>query len=74
MIGLPEFLFALILYFAPSIIAAVRGKHNAWAIAVLNILMGWLIIPWIIALVWSLMAEPPGRRYGDNDNQIVDYD
>lgn len=43
-----------IAYFVPAIVASARGHHNAGAIAALNILLGWLLIPWVIALVWGL--------------------
>jgi len=43
-------------YFAPTIIAVVRRHHNAAAIAMLNILLGWTLLGWIIAFVWSCTA------------------
>lgn len=46
-----------VLYFAPSIVAWGRSKRNAVAIFALNLLLGWLIIPWVIALVWALMKD-----------------
>ena len=59
-IGLPE-LFILgvvaIPYFIPSIIAAVRQKTNLVAIGVFNLLVGWTVIGWIVALVWALRTD-----------------
>jgi ABC-type Na+ efflux pump permease subunit len=43
--------FLLGLYFVPSIVG--RKKKNAQAIFVLNLLLGWTILGWIIALVWA---------------------
>ncbi len=43
-----------LLYIVPSVVAASREHHNAGAIVALNILLGWLLIPWVIALVWGL--------------------
>jgi hypothetical protein len=40
----------------PSIIAFVRRHHNRYAILVLNILLGWTMVGWAVALVWSLTA------------------
>jgi hypothetical protein len=38
----------------PEIIAAARG-HQSWpAIAVLNFLLGWTGVCWIVAVIWSL--------------------
>ncbi len=44
------------LYFLPSIIAFKRGHPNAGAILVLNIFLGWTVLGWIGALVWSFTA------------------
>ena len=46
--------FGCLLYFAPSIVGFEKEHSNATAIFALNFLLGWLLIPWIIALVWSL--------------------
>jgi hypothetical protein len=43
----------LSIYFLPTHIAVSR-RHNAAAIFVLNLLLGWTGLFWIIALVWSL--------------------
>ncbi|MGH6670434.1 MAG: superinfection immunity protein [Xanthobacteraceae bacterium] len=42
--------------FVPSVIAFVRHHHNRYAILVLNVLLGWTVIGWAMALVWSLTA------------------
>ncbi len=44
-------------YFAPTIIAGLRRKKNAVAIFLLNLLLGWTIIGWIVALIWSVTHE-----------------
>jgi len=49
-IVLPAFLYA---YFLPTIIAKRRKHVNATAIFMLNLLLGWLLIPWVIAIVWA---------------------
>lgn len=40
-------------YFLPWAIAATRGKSNSLAIALVNLLLGWTIIGWVVALVMS---------------------
>lgn len=47
---------SLPLYILPSIIAA--NKRYRIAILALNLLTGWTIIGWIIALIWSMAASP----------------
>jgi hypothetical protein len=41
------------LYFAPSIVAGRRQHRNGAAIAILNLLLGWTFIGWVIALAWA---------------------
>ncbi len=45
------------LYFLPSIIG--RSKRNFPAIFILNFLLGWTVVGWVVALVWALTAEVP---------------
>jgi hypothetical protein len=45
---------APLLYFLPGIIAFRRRHHNAMAILVFNLLLGWTFLGWVIALVWAL--------------------
>ncbi len=52
------FLFGIGLYFLPAIIAAARQTHNATAILLLNIFLGWTGIGWIVALVLSIFSAP----------------
>jgi hypothetical protein len=44
---------ALLIYFLPFFVAAMRGHQNTAAIFVLNFFLGWSFIGWVIALVWS---------------------
>jgi hypothetical protein len=46
---------AVLLYFLPSIIA--HNKRDFTAILLVNLLFGWTVIGWIIALVWACAAE-----------------
>ena len=64
-------LFGFLLYFLPSIIG--HDKRDAVGILLLNLLLGWTVIGWIIALIWAVSAErsvpvhfvqvPAGVRY-----------
>ncbi|HWC97984.1 MAG TPA: superinfection immunity protein [Candidatus Sulfopaludibacter sp.] len=44
-------------YFLPSIIG--RNKTNSGAIFVLNLLLGWTLVGWVVALVWALTVDTP---------------
>lgn len=43
-------------YLLPAVIAAVRHHPNVWPIVVLDVLLGWMVLPWVAALCWSLTA------------------
>lgn len=44
------------LYFLPLIVAWLRGHHNKASIFLLNLFLGWTVIGWIVALIWSASA------------------
>jgi uncharacterized protein YecT (DUF1311 family) len=54
--GMAYLVVILLIYFLPAIIAMSRGHKNALAIVLLNILVGWTGIGWIVILVWSLSS------------------
>ena len=54
-------LFALggiLLYLLPTILAANRRLPSVGPIAAINILTGWTLLGWVIALIWSLAGTP----------------
>lgn len=53
------------LYFVPGIVALARSHHNATAIVALNLLLGWTLIGWVVALVWSFTAIAQPASAGD---------
>jgi hypothetical protein len=55
----PIFGFGFLFYFLPSIIAAARSKRDLASIFVLNLLLGWTAIGWVIALIWALKVDTP---------------
>jgi len=46
---------ALAVYLLPAFIG--RRKPNARAIARLNLLLGWTVVGWIVALSWAIKAN-----------------
>ena len=43
------------LYFLPTLIAFLRQHKNKLAIFLLNLLLGWTVLGWVISLVWSVV-------------------
>jgi len=62
-IGAPEAAVVLflcvgfVMYFFPTIVAVGRKKTNTSAIFLMNLLLGWSVIGWIIALVWAVSKQ-----------------
>lgn len=53
------FLFAvggIVVYFIPTVIGALRQVKGLVGILLVNIFLGWTVIGWIVALVWSLVG------------------
>ncbi len=49
-------------YTLPTLVALRRHHHQRMAIAALNFLLGWTLLGWVGALVWSLTATPGSSR------------
>jgi hypothetical protein len=47
--------FSILLYFLPTLIA--RDKPDVMAIFLVNLLFGWTVIGWFVALIWACAAE-----------------
>jgi hypothetical protein len=45
------------LYFLPTIVAVAAHRTNVAAIAVINVLLGWSFIGWVVALVMALSRD-----------------
>jgi hypothetical protein len=46
-----------VIYFVPAINAASSHHRNASAVFLLNLFLGWTLVGWVLALVWSQMKE-----------------
>lgn len=44
-------------YILPAVNAYSRHHRSAPAILVLNVVLGWTFIGWLIALIWSLTGN-----------------
>lgn len=44
-------------YMLPWMVAALRGKSNAWPIFWLNLFLGWTAIGWVVALVLACLPH-----------------
>lgn len=53
LLGLLLLIGAGLLYFVPCFLAYRRRHPQANAIMLLNVMGGWLLLPWIAALLWA---------------------
>jgi hypothetical protein len=53
----PFFGFGFFFYFLPAIVALVRERHDKISIFLLNFLLGWTLIGWVVALIWACKSE-----------------
>lgn len=58
-VGLVALAVVLGLYFAPAIIAGVRHHRQLGPIIAIDLLAGWTVIGWVVALAMSLSATRP---------------
>lgn len=59
-------LLIVFLYGLPTLAAWSRKHRSALAITFLNLILGWTVLGWLIAMVWSLTGnvreEAPAKR------------
>ena len=48
---------SIALYFLPCIVAYNSDHKNSTSIFVLNLLLGWTFIGWVVALVWAFKKD-----------------
>jgi hypothetical protein len=48
----------VLVYFLPAMVAISRNHLNAMAIFLANLLLGWTVLGWIFAFIWSFTNNP----------------
>jgi len=56
MLGITMLAVFFAMYMGPTFIALLRRHPQTGPIAAVNILLGWTVLGWIGAFVWSLMS------------------
>ena len=47
------------IYFLPALIADRRHRADLLTLALFNAVLGWTVVGWLLALLWSLQRNPP---------------
>jgi Superinfection immunity protein len=63
----------LIAYFFPALVAAMRRHNNQNAIAILNLLLGWTFLGWVIALVWAATNNVKPKASRSEQQETIQY-
>lgn len=74
--GILIFLLLLFIYLLPTIVATSNKKDNSGAICAVNLLLGWLLIPWVICLAWAMCKDKPQdivQIFNDNHPGTLGY-
>ncbi|WP_259367376.1 MULTISPECIES: superinfection immunity protein [Pseudomonas] len=77
--GVANVVVVALFYFPPTIVAWLRQHPNRVSIFLLNLLLGWTVIGWLIALIWSASAirrAPPAETRSapeSPDSRMDDY-
>ncbi len=48
-----------LVYVLPTMLAWKRQSSRRWRITAINLLLGWTVIGWIVAMVLTYAYEPP---------------
>jgi hypothetical protein len=55
------FVTGALMYLLPTIIARVRNHRQTGPICVINMLLGWTFLAWVVCLAWSLTSDVEAR-------------
>jgi hypothetical protein len=61
LLGLPILVFAVAAYCLPAMIADANDHPATPAIVMLNVLLGWTGVGWVLAFVWAMSEMTSGR-------------
>lgn len=63
MAGVVLLMVAFVAYFLPTFVASNRKHVNGTSIFLVNLLLGWTFLGWVVALVWASSAN---TKKGEN--------
>lgn len=67
--GIVMIIALVMLYLLPTMLAWARQSRRRWRITAINVLFGWTVIGWIVAMVLTFAYEPPTN--GETDREHV---
>ena len=72
-----SFIVLSLIYFFPTMTCLLRRHNNKIPIFIVNMLLGWTFIGWVVALVWSFTSNTENQATNnqnrtDNDDSLID--
>lgn len=55
-------LFGAFIYFLPALNALSKSHASTFGIFLLNLFLGWTLVGWVVALIWSVDNNRSGER------------
>ena len=65
-----SFIILSLIYFFPTMICVLRRHNNKIPIFIVNILLGWTFIGWVVALVWSFTSNTENQKVTQQKNTV----
>jgi Superinfection immunity protein len=62
--GFAEILAFIAGYFAPTITVLARKVPNRGSVIVVDLLLGWTVIGWVVAVAMACRSKPPAVQAG----------
>ena len=56
-----EIAILIAVYMLPWIVAILRGAFSTGGIFMMNLLLGWTGVFWLVAFIWAFTAEGPAQ-------------
>lgn len=68
------FFIGIIIYFLPAFNASSRKHPNTSSIFLLNLFLGWTLVGWVAALVWSASAIAKPEKSQSKTGELPEID
>ena len=65
-----SFIVISLIYFFPTMICLLRKHNNKIPIFIVNIILGWTFIGWVVALVWSFTSNTENQKVTQQQNTV----
>ncbi|UHC81657.1 superinfection immunity protein [Pseudomonas sp. NIBR-H-19] len=67
-------IICFVFYFAPTFNALSRKHPNKTPVLLMNLFLGWTLVGWVVALVWSASAIKKGPSADNSSSKYSDLE